>query len=568
MPDFPWIKSYPPNVAWNAAIDTVPVCQLLDDAARAFPSRIALEFNGKTVDYAELQKRVNCMAKGLQQLGVAPGVKVGLYLPNTPHYVIAFFALLRAGATVVNYSPLDAERVLEHKIADSETDFIITLDQQALYPVMQRLLGVTRLKSLIVGNVNEMSSPAYADLAVAAADLASLVAWDANHVPFAQLLDNDGQYAPVALGDPQQSIAVLQYTGGTTGLPKGAMLTHANLSAGAGQALLNLGKGGAGLELGRETLLVTLPLFHIYSLTFNLLLGMALAARLVLHARFELEPIIRDLADKHVTVFFGVPTMFTAIVGRAGVQQCDFSSLRFSNSGGAPLPLEVHERFQDLTGCRLQEGWGMTETCGIGTNTPAHLPHKIGSCGVPLCGVVIQFVSVDDPKKILPYGEVGEICIAGPNVMRGYWKNPAATDAEMTSAGFLRTGDVGRMDEDGYLWIVDRIKDMILCSGYNVYPRNIEEAIYRHPAVAEVLVVGVDDRYRGQTPKAFMTLKEGASAPTLDAMKEFLKADLGKHEMIQALEIRTELPRTNVGKLSRKILFDEEKKKASATVVA
>ncbi|MEO8839126.1 MAG: AMP-binding protein, partial [Herbaspirillum sp.] len=454
--------------------------------------------------------------------------------------------------------------VLEHKIADSETDFIITLDDPTLYSVMDRLLGATRLKALIVGNLQEMSS-----VAPTVAMLPSLpqpIEWDATHISFSQLLDNNRQYRPVPIKDPAQTIAVLQYTGGTTGMPKGAMLTHANLAAAAGQALLNLGPSGAGLKSGQETLLVTLPLFHIYSLTFNLLLGVALAARLILHTRFELEPVIRDLAEKRVTVFFGVPTMFTAIVSYTKVQEFDLSALRFSNSGGAPLPVEVHQRFQTLTNCRLQEGWGMTETCGVGTNTPAHRSHKIGSCGVPLCGVTIRFVSADNPNVAVSYGSVGEICIAGPNVMRGYWKNPAATAAEMLPDGFLRTGDVGSMDSDGYLWIVDRIKDMILCSGYNVYPRNIEEAIYRHPAVAEVLVVGVDDAYRGQSPKAFVTLQDGAIAPTLEAMKAFLKADLGKHEMIQAMEIRTELPRTNVGKLSRKILFDEEKEKARITV--
>jgi long-chain acyl-CoA synthetase len=560
MPEFPWLKSYPHGISWDAPIDVMPLYQMLDDAAARAPERHAIVFQGRTLSYAQLQDCVNRTAKGLQQLGVKPGVHVGLYLPNTPHYAIAFFAVLKAGGTVVNYSPLDAERVLEHKIGDSETDIIITLDLQSVYPLMDRLLATTRLKTLIVGNMGEMSGlPEATQAALQKAGQLSEVGWDARHIAFAQLLDNDGRYTPVDAGNLQESIAVLQYTGGTTGLPKGAMLTHANLSAACSQAMLNLASGEGGLQFARETFLVVLPLFHIYALTFDLLLGVRLAATQILHARFELAATVRDMAEQRVTVFFGVPTMFTAINAFPGVESVDLSSLKFSNSGGAPLPVEVHERFQALTGCKLQEGWGMTEVCGVGTNTPMQRGHKVGSCGVPMCGVTIRFVSVDDPRQAVAYGERGEICIAGPNVMKGYWKKPAATSEAMTPDGFLRTGDVGYMDDDGFLWIVDRIKDMILCSGYNVYPRIIEEAIYRHPAVAEVIVIGIDDAYRGQCPKAFIKLKDGAPALTLDDMKAFLATHLGKHEMVQAMEIRDSLPKTAVGKLSKKELHDEEK---------
>lgn len=563
MQDFPWIRSYPPGVSWDAEIDVMPVYRMLDAAAERAPHRRAIEFLGKGMTYAQLQDHVNRAARGLQLLGVQPGMKVGLYLPNTPHYVIAFFAVLKAGATVVNYSPLDAERVLEHKIDDSDTDIVITLDLQSLYPLMERLLSKTRLKALVVGNMGEMSaSPDATQSALREEGQLSEVAWDARRLRFAQLLDNDGQCAVVEPADLHEAVAVLQYTGGTTGLPKGAMLTHANLSAGCSQAMLNL-CSPQGLAFGAETFLVVLPLFHIYALTFNLLLGIRLAARLVLHARFDVAAAVRDLAERQVTVFFGVPTMFTAINGFSRVEQYDFSSLKFSNSGGAPLPVEVHERFERLTGCKLQEGWGMTEVCGVGTNTPMQRAHKIGSCGAPMCGVTLRFVSVDDPGRAVSYGEQGEICIAGPNVMKGYWKNPEATSASMTADGFLRTGDVGYMDEDGFLWIVDRIKDMILCSGYNVYPRMIEEAIYKHPSVAEVIVIGIPDAYRGQAPKAFIRLKEGAPLFSLDEIKSFLKSHIGKHEMIQALEFRDALPKTAVGKLSRKDLQDEEKSRTA-----
>ncbi len=558
FPDYPWIKSYPPSLPWDAAIEVMPIYRLLDIAAAAAPDRPAIKFQGKTTTYAQLLDAVNRAARGFQQLGVRPGVQVGLYLPNTPHFIISFLAILKAGGTVVNYSPLDAENVVEHKIGDSETDIVVTLDLESLYPLMNRLMARTRLKALVVGNMGEVSDvPEATPSALRQTEQPSDVVWDAQRIPFAQLLANDGHDVAMEPADLHESIAVLQYTGGTTGLPKGAMLTHANLSAGCSQAMLNL-SGDNGLAFGRETFLLVLPLFHIYALTFNLLLGIRLGATLLLRTRFDPVAAVQDIAQRHVTVFFGVPTMFTAINGVPDVDTYDFSSLKFSNSGGAPLPVEVHERFEKLTGCALREGWGMTEVCGVGTNTPKLRPHKIGSCGVPMCGVTLRFAGVDDPARTVSYGEQGEVCIAGPNVMKGYWKNPDATSASMTTDGFLRTGDVGYMDEDGFLWIVDRIKDMILCSGYNVYPRLIEEAIYKHPSVAEVMVIGVPDEYRGQCPKAFIRLNEGASAFTLDELRAFLKPHLGKHEMIQAMEFRDALPKTAVGKLSKKDLLDEE----------
>lgn len=556
MHDLPWLRAYPSGLRWDAVIDTMPVCQLLDDAVARAPLHIAIEFNGKQLTYAELHQHVAQAAKGLQHLGIRPGTKVGLFLPNTPHYLISFFAVLRIGAVVVNYSPLDAEKVLEHKIEDSETDVVITLDTPTLYPVMEKLLDVTRLQYLVIGNMAEMSVWSSAGSGASSEDTPCQIHWTDRHVRYAELLSNDGRYEPVAVPDLQET-AVLQYTGGTTGLPKGAILTHATLTAACMQARLNLANDETGLTFGKETFLVVLPLFHIYALTFNLLLGIHLAAKLLIHSRFDVRTAVRDLTEKGVSVFFGVPTMFTAVNGLPGIEHANFSNLKLSNSGGAPLPVEVHERFQQLTGCTLREGWGMTEVCGVGTNTPPQRPHKIGSCGVPMCGVTIKFVSVDDPEIEVDFGKQGEICIRGPNVMKGYWKNAAASASAMTSDGFLRTGDVGYMDDEGFLWIVDRIKDMLLVSGFNVYPRNIEEAIYRHPSVAEVIVIGVHDGYRGQIPKAYVRLKEDADVISLDQLKVFLTPHLGKHEMIQALELRSELPKTAVGKLSRKELREE-----------
>jgi long-chain acyl-CoA synthetase len=555
----PWIKSYPDGLRWDVDLPVRPVQDIIDASAAQWPDLPALDFMGRKISYAELKALTDRAAKGFQKLGVKPGVHVGLYLPNTPHYVVAFFGVLKAGGVVVNYSPLDAEKVLEHKVEDSETDFMVTLDLQAMAPQMLRLLDKTRLKKLIVGNVAEMSAaPGPVHEKMKQAGQIAPLPDDARIVSFAALTDHDTGYQRHDIGDPREALAVLQYTGGTTGQPKGAMLTHGNLTTACSQIWVLTQGDPKVLELGKEKLLVVLPLFHIYALTADMLFGLQIGAELVIHLRFELEAAMRDLSEKRITCFPGVPTMFTAVISHPDIAKFDLKALRHCNSGGAPLPLEVQQRFQSLTGCSLNEGWGMTETSPTGTFTPTFGKRKAGSCGLPVPQSVIKMVDVSDPSREVPLGERGEMCIKGPNVMKGYWKNPDATRASMTPDGFFRTGDVAIMDEDGFVFIVDRTKDMILCGGYNVYPRNIEEAIYAHPSVAEVSVIGIADEYRGQSPKAFIKLKDGAAPFTLDQLKAFLADKLGKHEMVQAMDIRAELPKTPVGKLSKKELYAEE----------
>ncbi len=565
MNDMPWIKSYPSGVRWNIDIVPEPVQKILEDTVAKFHDRPAIDFMGKRLTYRELEDQVNRAARGLQKLGVKPGVHVGLFLPNTPHYIIAFFGVLKAGGTVVNYSPLDAAKVLEHKIEDSRTDFIITLDLAALYLQMAPMLGKTRLKKLIVGNIAEMSaSPEAVTVQMKAGKQLSEVALDDRHVSFAELLDNDGAYNVYPIPDPNETIAVLQYTGGTTGLPKGAMLTHANLSSACQQAWETTSGTPPVLVEGQESVLAVLPPFHIYALTVNVLFAVLGGAEILQHVRFDPKTTLEEIANKKLTVFCGVPTMYTALINHPETSKYDLSSLKYCGSGGAPLPLEVAQQFAAITGCNLSEGWGMTETSPTGTFTPVNGMRKAGSCGMPMPGIDIKFLSIDDPGKYVALGERGEICIRGPNVMKGYWSNPQATADVTTFDGFLRTGDVGYMDEDGFIFIVDRTKDMLLCSGYNVYPRVLEEAIYKHPLVAEVAVIGIRDEYRGQSPKAFVTLKAGATAFSVDELQKFLKDKLGKHEMVQALEIRSELPKTAVGKISKKELYDEEERKVAA----
>jgi long-chain acyl-CoA synthetase len=560
MNDQPWVKSYPSGIRQDAPIEIASVQSVLDKAAERFGPLPALQFMDRPITYAELDELANRAAAGFQKIGVGPGVHVGLYLPNTPHYVIAFFGVLKAGGTVVNYSPLEALRSLEYKVSDSETDILVTLDVASLYPQADKLLASTRLKRLIVGEFAEWAlAPGPVKAQMTAGKMLSEVKYGDRILAFRDLLDNDGRFVVHPLGDLRNALAVIQYTGGTTGSPKGAMLTHANLTVACSlyREVLTRGETTHLCE-GEERFLCVLPLFHIYSLSVVLILGFRLGAELVLHPRFDPAAAARDIVLKKITVYAGVPTMHVAILALPGIESMDFSSLRLCASGGAPLPVAVKERFESVVGCELPEGWGMTETSPIGTFAPRGGPRKPGSCGVPYPGTQMKFVDVSDPEREVALGERGEICVKGPHVMKGYWKKPEETANAMTSDGYFRTGDVGIMDEDGYVYIVDRTKDMLLCGGFNVYPRNIEEAIYQHPSVEEVSVIGIPDAYRGETPKAFIKLKAGAPPLTLDELKGFLKDRLGKHEMIGALELRDELPKTAVGKISKKDLRELE----------
>jgi len=564
--DMPWIKSYPPGVKWDADISPTPVQQILEDAAAKWPNNSAIDFMGRKITFAELNDLANRAAAGLQKLGVGPGIHVGLYLANTPHYLVSLFGVLKAGGTVVNYSPLDAAKVLEHKIEDSQTDFLITLDLAALYPQMAPMLDHTRLKKLIVGSVAEMSgNPQALNAQMQATKQLASVPNDGKHLTFQALLDNDGIYRSYPIADLTDAIALLQYTGGTTGLPKGAMLTHGNLTSATNQCVETTRTDPPTLDEGNERLLGVLPPFHIYALTVNMLLGVRIGAELYQHIRFDIDAVVKELTEKKITAFPGVPTMFVAVLNHPEAGKVDLTSLKWCNSGGAPLPLEVQRSFEKLTGCRLAEGWGMTETSPTGTFTPVTNEPRAGSCGVPSPGISIKFLDTSDNATYVALGQTGELCIKGPNVMKGYWKKPDATADVMTADGFMRTGDVGYMDQDGYVYIVDRTKDMLLCGGFNVYPRVLEEAVYQHPSVAEVAVIGIPDEYRGQSPKAFIKLKAGAAAPTLKELQAFLKDKLGKHEMIHALDIRGELSKTAVGKISKKDLYDEEAQKAKAS---
>jgi long-chain acyl-CoA synthetase len=557
-----WLKAYPENIEWDQTFDVKPLWAILDDAVRRFPNNDVIDFLGKTYTYAEIGHQVDRAAAGFQRLGVGKGTKVGLFLPNCPQFIISYFGILKAGGTVVNYSPLYSEQELLHQIEDSHTDIMVTLNLKVLYPKMKAMLEQSRVKTLIIGNMPEaLSFPKNILFPLfKRGDIAS-VPNDKQHVAFAQLVNNDGAYTPADI-DPAKDIAVLQYTGGTTGVSKGAMLTHANLYANTIQGRVWF----EGVTDGEERMMGVLPFFHVFAMTVVMNLSISIAAKIIMHPRFELEPVLKDLNKKKPTLFPGVPTMYTAINNYPQLSDYDLSSLKFCLSGGAPLPVEVKQNFESFTGCKLVEGYGLTETSPIASANPLMGVSKEASIGLPLPGTRIVITDREDPHKIMPQGEDGEICVEGPQVMLGYWGREEAT-AETIIDGRLHTGDVGYMDEEGYTFIIDRMKDLVLVGGFNVYPRHVEEAIYQHPGVEEVTVIGITDDYLGQAIKAFIKLKDGQTLNE-DELKAFLQDKLAKHALPRQTEFRDELPKTMIGKLSKKELVAEEKEKYEAAKAA
>lgn len=550
---YPWLKHYPEGIDWNQKFEARPVYAVLDDALRHWPDNLFLDFLDRKFTYREIHALVNKAARGFQELGVGRSTKVGLFLPNCPHQVIAFFGALKAGATVVNYSPLYSEAELLHQIEDSQTDIMVTLDLEALYPKVKTLLAESRLRHVVVGRLQEMmSAPKKWLFPIVQRRSIAAVTYDGAHTRFSDFLDNEGDYAPVDI-DPDEDLAVLQYTGGTTGTPKGAMLSHSNIYINAAQAYA----WGKDFEPGGERMVGALPFFHAFAMTSILVLSPMGGAEIILHPRFDIELLMKDIAKKKPTSIAAVPTMYTAINHHPKASAETLGSLKWCVSGGAPLPGDVKDAFKKLTGVDIVEGYGLTECSPMATTAPYSEPNKPGSIGLPIPQTKIYIVDREDPTRILPLGESGEICIEGPQVMKGYWRNAEAT-AESIVDGRLRTGDVGYTDEDGFTFIIDRMKDMILVGGFNVFPRVVEEALYKHPAVMEVTVIGVDDDYSGQVPKAFVVLKNPDEPLGQDELLAFLAEHIGKHELPREIEFRDALPKTMIGKLSKKELVAEE----------
>ncbi|RUT33078.1 long-chain fatty acid--CoA ligase [Arsenicitalea aurantiaca] len=550
----PWIDHYPEGVRWDDEIDLTPVHERLLEICQRTPDAVALDFLGKKTRFRELGRDIERFAAALQsQFSVTKGTRVALLLPNTPFYVIAYYAILRAGGTVVNCNPLYTVPELAHIVGNSGASVMVTLDLKQLFDKAERLVADGQVKSLVVCHFpdalpilkrNLFKLAKRKDLAhVSASPIADRTA------KFSDMIDRDGALVPVRL-DPLKDVAVQQYTGGTTGLPKGAMLSHANIAANMSQ----IDKWGLGLFDPPTRVVAVLPFFHIFAMTACMNVPLCSGAQVVMLPRFEMKALLDLLTRTGANVMPAVPTLIHAL-GRAGPSAVSaLSSLKVVVSGGAPLSDETRTLFARVSPALLAEGYGLTEASPVVCCAALRVPSKPRSIGQPLPGTDIRFVDIEtgEPAAL---GERGELQVKGPQVMLGYYDDPEA-DLEAFADGWLRTGDVGLLDEDGYVFLVDRIKDLIITSGFNVYPRTIEEAIYGHEAVDEVTVIGVPDTYRGEAPVAFVKLKAETSANEAD-IKAFIADKLNKLEMPREIIFRSELPKTLIGKLSKKELREE-----------
>lgn len=552
---YPWEMHYPKGLNWQETFHAKPLYTLLDDAAAQWPTNIALDFFGKEYSYARLKEMVDRIARGMQDLKIGRGTRVGIFMPNCPQFIMTYFAALKVGATIVNFNPLYSHHEIEYQLKDSAVEVMVTVNLSLTYGKLVPFIGTSSLRKIIICNFGEAMPLAKRALFVAAKQKDIFNApKDSYHVTLNELLQYDDLVVPPNI-IPEQHLAVLQYTGGTTGVPKAAMLTHANLYINTQQCT----RWMQGLEPGRETMLAVIPFFHVFSMTVAMNLAIASGFRIIIHPKFDLKQVLADINDKKPTVMPGVSTLYATINNARNLNKYDLSSIKYCISGGGPLPVDVKEKFEKLTGCALVEGYGLSETSPVTSCNPLLSGGKTGSIGQPLPGTVMEIISNEDKITPLKIGEIGEICVRGPQVMQGYLNKPDETD-EVLRNGRLHTGDLGKMDEQGYFYVVGRSKEMIIVGGYKVYPRNVEEVIYAHPAVAECAVVGLEHPTRGQMIKAYMVLKEGASLSEGE-IKDHIKANVTAYAVPHAYEFRATLPKNNIGKILKRVLVEEEKGK-------
>ncbi|PJI87759.1 long-chain-fatty-acid--CoA ligase [Sphingomonas koreensis] len=562
-PEQVWRTAYRHPGPWDQPLPPLSMAAAFDDSAQRMGNAPLLDFMGRHYSYAETLDGANRVACGLRALGYGPGDRIGLFLPNVPHYVAAYYGILKLGATVVNFSPLYSVEELEAQVADSGTRLLFTISATALLPTALKVLEASSLERLVVGSV--------AGALPAAKSL--LYRWfkakevaekpdDPRIIAFSKLIANDGACTTAAI-DPETHLALIQYTGGTTGVPKGAMLTHQNLTANARQV------ARLDPELGttKDKVLGVLPFFHVFANTCVLNRTVITGGEIVMLPRFDAAQALAAITRTRPLALPGVPTMFQALLDHPNSASTDWSSLKYCISGGAPLPAELKTRFEAATGAKLIEGYGLSESSGVVSANPYVAEGKSGTIGQPIIATRVRLVDKEDPSKPAPEGEPGEIVVAGPQIMGGYWDRPETDDStfctDATGQKWLRTGDVGQIDEDGFIKIVDRLKDMIAVGGFKVFPKHIEDVLYRHPAVKEALVVGMPDSYRGETPRAYVALNDDADPVTGNALRDWLNPQLGKHERVDAVVIRDKLPKTMIGKLSRKDLLIEIAAEAS-----
>jgi long-chain acyl-CoA synthetase len=553
--DFPqvWREHYAHPCAWDEQFPPLAMTELFAASVRAQPDAPLADFYGRTSSYREVMAEARAFAAGLQALGVAKGERVGLFLPNVPVYLSAYFGGLMAGATMVNFSPLYTAAELSDQVADSGARMIVTLDVPALLPTAVQVLRTSALERLIVASL-AAQLPWWQGLAMRLLrrkDLAP-VPRAPDIVGWRSVLSRIDP-SPVAI-DPVNDLALIQYTGGTTGTPKGAMLTHQNLSANARQI-----EAVDPHRHERDVIVGVLPFFHVFANASVLNRTVLNGGCIAMLPRFDAGQCLKTLSRTRATSMPGVPTMYQALLDHPKLASTDFSSLRVCISGGAPLPAPLKREFEAATGAKLVEGYGLTESAGVVSVNPYEGDERAGSIGQPLPATRLRLLDKEDAAKDAPPGEAGELAVQGPQVMPGYWNRPDAgvvAFATREDGRWLRTGDIAEIDADGYIRIVDRSKDMIAVGGFKVFPSQVEAVLLENPAVKEALVIGVADTYHGEVPRAFVTLKPDARE-SADSLRDWLNGRLGKHERVDAVVVRDSLPKTMVGKLDRKALRAE-----------
>ena len=562
--DRPWTASYPEGVPADFDFPKVPLTRLLDDAAASFPANTAVAFLGTKLTYKQLKEDVDRFATALAGLGVGKGDRVAIVLPNCPQNVITFFAALRLGAVVVQHNPLYTENELRHQLADCGAKVVVCLDR--VYETLAKVKGDTALQHVIVTSVADYLPTAkklqlrlpIAKAKKARAEIMADLPKSAPVKQFPTLLKGAGLPARQAAIDPETDLALLQYTGGTTGLSKGAKLTHANLVSNAYMNRL----WDTGAVAGKEVTLAVLPLFHAYGLTVAMTSTVLLGGTIVLLPRFDLDLVFEAIDEWKPTTFPGVPPIYKAISDSPKAKSHDLRSIRLCVSGAMKLPVEIQEQFERISGARLIEGYGMTETSPSTHANPVSGTRKAGTIGLPLPGTLCKIVDQEDASKEVPPGSAGELAIRGPQVFSGYW-NRDDTDGLFTDDGYLLTGDVAVMDEDGFFSIVDRKKELIIAGGFNIYPSEVEEVLFTLAGVADAVVIGVPDKYRGETVKAFVVKQPGVQMSEEDVIAH-CATSLTAYKVPKLVEFRESLPRTVVGKVLRRVLVEEERAKAEA----
>ncbi|MEZ0241860.1 MAG: long-chain fatty acid--CoA ligase [Sphingomonas sp.] len=555
-PEQIWRTAYCHPGRWDDVFPPQSMVDLFEASATAHPDATLLDFMGRHYSYGETLDGANRVAHGLKALGYGPGDRIGLFLPNVPHYVAAYYGILKLGAIAVNFSPLYSVEELAAQVEDSGTRLLFTISASALLPTALKVLDGSTLERLVVGSVaGALPTAKSLFYRLFKGKEVTPRPADPRILAFSALIQNDGSADHPRI-DPEKDLALIQYTGGTTGIPKGAMLTHQNLSANARQ----IARLDPDLGQGRDSVLGALPMFHVFANTCVLNRTVIAGGEIVMLPRFNAKQALAAIRRTRTLAVPGVPTMFQALLDCPDMSAEAFTSVKYCISGGAPLSETLQGNFEKATGAKLIEGYGLSESSGVVSTNPYVGLKKPGTIGQPLAATRVRLVDKEDPTKAVPEGEPGELVVNGPQIMRGYWNRPDADDVTFVTDAkgerWLRTGDVATIDADGYIRIVDRLKDMIAVGGFKVFPSQIEDVLYRHPAVKEALVIGLPDAYHGELPHAYVTLNDGATA-TGEELCKWLNAKLGKHERVAEVVVRLTLPKTMIGKLSRKDLLAE-----------